>query len=421
MTMGTPSVAIVDGLVIDGTGGAPIANGLVVIEDGRIIYAGPGSGKSIPAGADVVDAAGASVLPGLMDVHVHISLNAPANIQQELMSRPVGRVAFEIARNLRDTVAAGTTTIRTVSDMAHLDIAARDSIDSGVMVGPRMHPCGKGLTTTGGHGDLLPCWICQSHGDVSEVVDGVDAVRAAVRRQVKAGATWIKLFQTGGVIDPHGRIDAEEFSPSEFDAAFETAKLAGVPVAVHAHNKAAILHSIRAGCRSIEHGMHFDEDCAHVAREHGAFLVPTLTVMDRILEFGAKAGVPQSTIDNVRERTAKHREYVKYAFDIGADIASGTDAGSMLTPHGSAGREVVQLVRCGLTPVQAISVATRNTARLLKVDGRLGTLEAGKLADVLVVEGDVTSQVENLATAANMRDVLISGRRVAARGRALAG
>lgn len=414
------TIAIVDGQIIDGTGAAPTRDGLVLIEDGNIAYAGPKSGHAIPRDAQVIDAAGASVLPGLMDVHVHISLNGPANIQAELMSRPMGQVAFEVARNLRDTIAAGTTTIRTVSDMAHIDIAARDSINKGVMTGPRIHPCGKGLTTTGGHGDLMPCWICQSHGDVSEMVDGVAAVRTAVRRQVKAGATWIKLFQTGGVIDPHGRIDAEEFSPSEFDAAFETAKLAGVPVAVHAHNKTAILHSIRAGCRSIEHGMHFDDECAEVARQHGAFLVPTLTVMNRILTLGAENGVAKSTIDNVRERTSKHREYVKYAYDIGANIASGTDAGSMLTPHGSAGREVVQLVRCGLTPEQAISIATRNTARLLKVDDKLGTLEAGMLADVIVVDGDVIKQVEHLESAANMRHVLIGGRPVAAGGRALA-
>jgi imidazolonepropionase-like amidohydrolase len=414
------TIAIVDGQIIDGTGGAPVRDGLVLIEEGRITFAGRKDGQAIPRDAQVIDAAGASVLPGLMDVHVHISLNGPANIQAELISRPMGQVAFEVARNLRDTIAAGTTTIRTVSDMAHIDIAARDSINKGVMVGPRMHPCGKGLTTTGGHGDLMPCWICQSHGDVSEMVDGIDAVRQAVRRQVKAGATWIKLFQTGGVIDPHGRIDAEEFSPSEFDAAFETARLAGVPVAVHAHNKTAILHSIRAGCRSIEHGMHFDEECAEVARQHGAFLVPTLTVMDRILTLGAENGVAQSTIDNVRERTAKHREYVKYAYDIGANIASGTDAGSMLTPHGSAGREVVQLVKCGLTPEQAISVATRNTARLLKVDQKLGTLERGMLADVIVVDGDVVKQVQQLESAQNLRHVLIGGRPVAAGGRTLA-
>lgn len=414
--MAARTIAIVDGLIIDGTGAQAIPDGLVLIEDGRITHVGGKASREVPRDAQVIDAAGASVLPGLMDVHVHISLNGPANITSELMSRPLGQVAFEVARNLRQTIAAGTTTIRTVSDMAHLDIAARDSIAKGVMPGPRMHPCGKGLTTTGGHGDLLPCWICQSHGDVSEVVDGVDAVRTAVRRQVKAGASWIKLFQTGGVIDPHGRIDAEEFSPSEFDAAFETARLAGVPVAVHAHNKVAILHSIRAGCRSIEHGMHFDEECAEVAREHGAFLVPTLTVMNRILTLGAENGVPQSTIDNVRERTAKHREYVKYAFDIGANIASGTDAGSMLTPHGSAGREVVQLVKCGLSPEQAISVATSATARLLKVDDKLGTLAAGMLADLIVVEGDVRAQVERLETAENMRHVLIGGRPVAAGG-----
>ena len=411
--------AIVGGQVIDGTGAPAIKNGLVLIEGDRITHAGAGKGVKVPRGATVIDAEGASVLPGLMDVHVHISLNAPADLVRELLSRPVGQVAFEVANNLRQTIASGVTTIRTVSDLAHLDIAARDSIRKGVLTGPRIHPCGKGLTTTGGHGDLMPCWLCQSHGDISETVDGPDAVRAAVRKQIKAGASWIKVFQTGGVIDPHGRLDAEEFSPAEFDVAVETATLAGVPVAVHAHNKAAILRSIRAGCRSIEHGMLFDEDCAEEARRHGAYLVPTLTVMNRIIEHGAGAGVPAYMIDNVSQRTATHHRFVKHAFDIGANLACGTDAGSMLTPHGSAGREVVQFVRAGLTPLQAIMVATRNTAKMLRTDDQVGTLAAGMLADVVVVEGDVLGQVEALEDPANMRHVLLGGRRVAAGGRAL--
>jgi len=417
--MAAATRAIVGGQIIDGTGAEPIPDGLVLIQDGAITYAGRKTGTSIPRGAEVIDAEGASVLPGLMDVHVHISLNAPSDLLKEVTSRPVGQVAFEIANNLRDTIAGGVTSIRTVSDLAHLDIAARNAISAGTMAGPRIHPCGKGLTTTGGHGDMMPCWLCQTHGDICEVVDGPEAVRSAVRRQIKAGAAWIKVFQTGGVIDPHGRIDAEEFTPSEFDTAVETARVAGLPVAVHAHNKTAILRSIRAGCRSIEHGMHFDEECAEAARERGTFLVPTLTVMDRILVHGAQHGIAQFMIDNVRQRTTRHHQYVKYAYDIGANIACGTDAGSLLTPHGSAGREVVQLVKCGLTPVQAISVATQSTARLLNVATTVGTLAPGMLADLIVVEGDVVKNVERLEVPGNMRHVLIGGRRVAAGGRAI--
>ena len=185
-------------------------------------------------------------------------------------------------------------------------------------------------------------------------------------------------------------------------------------------NKPAILRCIRNGVRSIEHGMHFDEECAEAAREHGTYLVPTLTVMDRILVFGAQAGIAEFMIENVKQRTSKHHEYVKYAHDIGANIASGTDAGSLLTPHGSAGREVVQLVRCGLTPLQAIEVATRNTARLLMAENDVGTVEAGKLADVIVVEGDVAGDVSRLEASGNMRHVLIGGREVASQGTVVA-
>ena len=412
--------AIAGGRLIDGTGAEPVADALVLIEDGRIAYAGPASGRSLPLGAEVIDAAGASVLPGLMDVHVHISLSAPSDLVNELTRRSPGRIAFEVANNLRETVAGGVTTIRTVSDVEHLDIAARDSIGRGIMVGPRIHPCGKGITSTGGHGEILPCWLCMSHGDITEVVDGPDAIRSAIRRQLRAGAQWIKLFQTGGVIDPHGRIDAEEFAPDEFATAMETAQIAGVPVCVHAHNKPAILRCIRNGVRSIEHGMHFDEECAEAAREHGTYLVPTLTVMDRILVFGAQAGIAEFMIENVKQRTSKHHEYVKYAHDIGANIASGTDAGSLLTPHGSAGREVVQLVRCGLTPLQAIQVATRNTSRLLMAENDVGTVETGKLADVIVVEGDVAGDVSRLEASGNMRHVLIGGREVASQGTVVA-
>jgi len=413
------SQVIVGGTLLDGTGADPVKGAMVVIENGEIVFAGKESARGLPRDAARIDASGASILPGLMDVHVHISLNAPADLVAEVVGRPLGQVAFEVAANLRQTVAAGVTTIRTVSDLAHLDIAARDAIRKGIAIGPRIHPCGKGLTTTGGHGQLLPCWLCQSHGELSEVVDGVDAIRRAVRLQVQAGAAWIKLFQTGGVVDPEGRIDAEEFTPSEFAAAVETAHTAGLPVAVHAHNRAGILRSIAEGCRSIEHGMHFDEECAAAARAKGAYYVPTLTVMNRIIRHGAQAGIPDYMIKNVRERLTKHHQYVKHAFDIGVGLACGTDAGSLLTPHGSAGREVAHFVDCGLSVPQAVSAATLVSARMLKAEDKVGSLAGGKRGDAIVVEGDVMADVRRLEVAGNMRAVMVDGRVVARAGHAL--
>lgn len=409
------TLAIGGGRLVDGTGADPVENALVIVEDDTITYAGPARGAAIPRGATLVEADGATVMPGLFDVHVHISLSAPSNLVAELTARSVGDAAFEVAGNLADTVAAGTTTIRTVSDLAHLDIAAAKAVHAGKIVGPRVYPAGRGLTPTGGHGDILPCWLTQEHGCIAEVVDGPDEIRKAVREQARAGATWIKLFQTGGVIDPHGRLDAEEFLPAEFEAAVETAHLLGLPICVHAHNKPGILRSIRAGCRSIEHGMLFDEECAEVARRHDVWLVPTLTVMDRILLLGEQAGIPGYMIENVRQRTRKHHDYVRHAYEAGVNIAAGTDAGSLLTPHGSGGREVVQLVQCGLTPIQAIEVATRNTARLLKADN-LGWLGEGAKGDIIVVDGDVLSDVRRLETGGNMRRVFVGARLVAENG-----
>lgn len=408
--------AIAGGKLIDGTGADPIQNGLVIVEEGRITYAGPESSRPLRRDAARIDAEGGTILPGLIDAHVHISLSAPADIPAEVMARDSGDAAFEVARNLADTVAAGVTTIRTVSDLAHLDVSAARAVKAGKIVGPDVHAAGRGLTTTGGHGDIMPCWLHQDHGQISEVVDGPEAIRLGIRRQAQAGATWIKLFLTGGVIDPHGRIDAEEFAPDEFQMAMDTANMLGLPVAVHAHNKKAILRAIRGGVRSVEHGMHFDEECADVARGADVYLVPTLTVMDRIIKLGPQSGIPEYMIENVRQRTTKHHEYVKHAYDVGARIACGTDAGSMLTPHGSAGREVVQFVKCGLTPVQAINVATQRTAELLRIGDRVGALEEGKRADIIVVEGDATANVETLESPGNMRAVIAAGRHVAGAG-----
>ena len=411
--------AIAGGMIVDGTGADPIPDGLVLIEKNRIAYAGPAGGRAIPAGAEVIDAAGATVIPGLMDVHVHISLSAPSDLTREIVARSIGEAAFEVARNLRDTVALGVTTIRTVSDLAHLDIAAGTAISEGKMIGPRVFACGKGMTTTGGHGDIMPCWLDQAHGDITETVDGPDPLRAAIRRQAKSGAHWIKLFLTGGVIDPHGRIDAEEFAPSEWETALETANMLGLPVAVHAHGKNAIMRCIRDGVRSVEHGMHFDQECADEALKVGTYLVPTLTVMNRILIDGATAGIPEFMIENVRKRTEQHHQYVKYIHDIGGNLACGTDAGSLLTPHGSARSEVVLFVKCGLTPLQAIQAATQGTARLLDIEDTVGTLQPGKLADVVVVNGDILGNIEELEVDSNIRSVLAGGRLVATGGKAL--
>lgn len=401
--------AITGGRVIDGAGNAAIANGLVIVDGERITHVGPAGSAPVPAGAAIIDARGCTVLPGLMDVHVHISMSSPNDWRLDHYRRSLGTVAFETAANLRATLEAGVTTIRTVSDVAHLDIAARDAVRNGLIVGPRITPCGRGLTSTGGHGQKLPCWICQSHEEVVEVVDGVDAVIGAVRRQARAGAEWIKVFQTGGVVDKKGRIDEEEFLPEEFAAAVATAKLLGMPVAVHAHNKPAILRSIRAGCRSIEHGMDFDAECAQLAAEHGAFLVPTLTVMDRIIRYGKDAGVAAHIVDNVRRRTEQHVKHVLHAHRIGVAVATGTDAGSILTPHGSAGREVANLGRIGFTSLEAIRAGTETPARLLKLEDGLGTLRVGKLADLIVVRGDVETDLSLLEGSGNMQAVMLGG------------
>jgi len=381
-----PALALVHGFVIDGTGRAQVRNGTVLVREGRIDAVGPS--VSVPRDAEVVDIAGHTVVPGLFDVHVHITLSSFPDLTAAVYTRPLAVLAFETVRNLAQTLHRGVTTIRTVGDFGHLDIVARDAIRSGWIQGPRIFAAGRSLTATGGHGRILRPWAVADVGDQSEVVDGVEQVRAAVRRQMEAGADHIKIYQTGGVIDPGGRIETEEYSDEELDMIVRTATMGFRRVCSHAHNKSGILRSIRAGVRSIEHGMYLDEECAKAAVEHDVFYVPTLAVMQNILDHGPAAGLPAYVMQNVADRTRQHREAVKLAYDAGVKIATGTDAGSVLTPHGSAGREAELLAACGIPVVEAIRCATQRGAELIGRESEVGTIVAGRIADLVVLNGN---------------------------------
>lgn len=398
--------------VIDCTGREPIPNGSVVLEDGRISAVGPSQDVRVPRSAEVFDADGMTVLPGLLDAHVHITMTGGADLVSMVTSRSFGHVAYDTVAHVRDTVLAGVTSIRTMSDVGFLDIAARDAIRRGQFIGPRIIACGKGLTSTGGHAVLMPSWIKTEHGDSWEIVNDVGGARAAVRRQVEAGADHIKVFQTGGVIDPGGRIDAEEFTIEELSAIVGTATACGRSVACHAHNKPGILHGIEAGVRSIEHGMYFDDECADRAKARGVFFVPTLIVMDNILRLGPQHGVPEFYLQNISSRTPQHHRNVRHAFEAGVRIVAGTDAGSVLTAHGAAGYEVAMLAKAGLPSMAALLAATANAAALLGIDREVGTLETGKRADVIVVRGDPLADPAAVAGPERMAAVFVGGANV---------
>ncbi|MBI4277540.1 MAG: amidohydrolase family protein, partial [Armatimonadetes bacterium] len=370
----TDRIAILGGQLIDGTGRDPIPRAGVIIEGERITAAGPLDSLSVPPGAARVDAEGMTLMPGLIDAHVHITQTGEADLLGMVTRRTFPDVVIDATGHLASTLDAGVTAIRTVGDIGHIDIAARNAVTRGKIRGPRVVAAGRALTSTGGHACIIPHWVQVSYGDISEIVDSPDAARAAVRRQVQAGCDHIKIFQTGGVIDPGGRIEAEEFSDEELRVICATARATMRFVTCHAHNKGGILRAVAAGVRSIEHGMYFDEECAARAVEAGVFLVPTLIVMENILRRGPEAGLPPFMMENVAARTRQHHACVLQAFRAGVKIVTGTDAGSVLTPHGSAGAEVAMLVRAGLPPLEAIKAATQNAAELLKIADQTGTL-----------------------------------------------
>lgn len=368
--------------VVDGTGAAP-AVADVVIEDGRFVGVGVGLD-----GDESVDLTGKALLPGLFDCHVHLTWEDinPMRVQY----RPFSMEFFEASRNLELTIAAGVTTVR---DAGGADYGIKQAVDSGYVSGPRVRPSITILSQTGGHGDD---W-CPSGGRDGglpphpgrpyNVVDGVDAVRLKVRELVRAGADCIKVCTSGGVLSPGDSWRHPQFSPEELDAIVAEATSAGIHVLAHAQAAQGIKNAVRAGIRSIEHGVQLDDEAIDLMLEHGTWLVPTLVAPLGVLE-AAAAGTtfPQSVLDKATEVVEIHRASFATAVEAGVTIAMGTDSG--VVPHGRNLRELGLMADGGMKPLDVLTAATSSAARLLGLDAELGTIEVGKRADLVVIDGD---------------------------------
>lgn len=403
-----PALVIVADRLIDGTGRDPIQRAAVVIEKGRITASGARSSLTIPADADVLEDDDLTVLPGFMDMHVHLATSG-TNLVRYLMTSP-SLALLESVPNCARTLAAGVTTVR---DAGNTPAGVRLAAEAGYFPAPRMELAIGLLSQTGGHGDdYMPCgahlespWLDLPNG----VVDGVDGMRRKVREVLRAGADWIKLCTSGGVLSPGDLPDHAQFSVEEIRVAVEEAAVVGKRVMAHAMSPAGIRNALVAGVTSIEHGCLIDEEGIALMKEKGAYLVPTLVAPGDVIA-GAQAGgggLPPEMIEKAERIQGLHRAAVSAAIASGVKVAMGTDAA--VGPHGGNLRELGLMVRCGMTPMQAIVASTSVPAELLRRPD-LGTLAVGTLADVVAVRGDPLADIDSLADPAHIRLVIQDGR-----------
>jgi imidazolonepropionase-like amidohydrolase len=384
-------VAVHAGHLLDVKSGKVLADQMLVIEDGKIISVGPTTDAKPAADAMRIELPDATVLPGLIDAHTHLTMEPRFGYDQLAISVP--RQALTGAKNARLTLLAGFTTVRNVGAQNFTDVALRDAINAGDVPGPRMMVSGPALSITGGHCDnnMLPF---EYHATDGGVADGVAAVQHKVRENIKYGADLIKVCATGGVLSLGDNPQASQYTLEEMKAIVADAHRLGRKVAAHAHGAEGIRWAAEAGVDSIEHGSYIDDTGIAVMKEHGTYLVPTLYLGDWMIDNAGLTRLPPPLLAKAREVIPAARKNIAHAFASGVKVAFGTDAA--VYPHGLNAHEFAVMVRLGLTPLQAIQAATLNAADLLGWSGKVGTLEPGAWADIVAVEGDPTKDVTTL-------------------------
>jgi imidazolonepropionase-like amidohydrolase len=403
------SIAITNGTLIDGSGSEPQSGITMLIEGERITTIG--RSISIPRDATVIDAQGGSVLPGLIDCHVHFAMEYP-HIARFLVTPPSLRLLETIPR-MRATLDAGVTTVR---DAAGAPAGLKHAVERGIVTGPRMQVAVSMISQTGGHGDgYYPCCVdlglfgIRFYDVPGGVSDGVDEVRKATREILRAGADWIKLATSGGVLSTSDSPRSSQLTVEEIATAVYEAEAQDKRCMAHAQGSQGIKNALLAGIASIEHGVYLTDELIEMMIDRQVYLVPTLMAPLAVVEFGKEHPdiLPPMMAAKAISVVDAHQQSFRRAVQAGVKVAMGTDSG--VGRHGDNGRELQLMVEHGMTPTQAIVASTSSAARLLRLDDQLGTLEEGKLADIIIVEGDVLDDISRIANPNNVKFVLKAG------------
>jgi imidazolonepropionase-like amidohydrolase len=384
-------LAVHAGHLLDVKSGKTLNDQTLVVEDGKIVSSGASAEAKIPNDAVRIELPNATVLPGFIDAHTHLTMDP--KFGYETLALSTSRQALIGAKNARLTLFAGFTTIRNVGAKEFSDVALRDAINAGDVPGPRMLVSGPPLSITGGHCDnnMLPF---EYHATSDGVADGIAAVQHKVRENIKYGADLIKVCATGGVLSLGDNPQHSQYTLEEMKAIVADAHRLGRKVAAHAHGAEGIRWAAEAGVDSVEHGSYIDDAGIAAMKEHGTYLVPTVYLGDWMIDNAGLTHLPAPLLAKAKEVIPAARKNIAHAFAAGVKVALGTDAA--VYPHGLNGHEFETMVKLGLTPLQSIQAGTLNAADLLGWAGKVGTLEPGAWADIVAVDGDPLKDITTL-------------------------
>jgi len=392
------TLALRHATVVDGRG-ARLARATVVIEGDRIASVGHERDVKIPRGARRLDLSGMTVLPGLIDCHVHVCLGGEPDVVKTVTEETSALTLLKAARSARATLEAGFTTVRDLGFRDHAIFSLKRAIESGLTPGPRILPAGLAICMTGGHARFI-----------GREADGPVDVVAAVREQLAAGAEVIKFIASGGVLTPGTSPEAAQMTLEELRAGMQEARRAGRRIAAHAHSAEGMKNAIRAGAHSIEHATLMDEEAEALMGQQGVFIVPTLSALATTAQHGLACGIPEPVVSKAKGMRARHEASFKKAHQSGIRIAMGTDAGTPFNYHGENAQELERMVALGMTAMEAVRSATSDAATLLGIQDSVGTVEVGKLADLLVVKGDPLKKIALLLDRSRITGVMQAGR-----------
>jgi imidazolonepropionase-like amidohydrolase len=400
---------IVGGSVFDAIHGEVIVNGTVCVEDDHITAVGPAS--AIATGgrdAQVIDAAGQFIMPGMMDCHVHLLSSGAPDYATRALKELLPYTAIRGAANAKTLLDMGYTTVRDVGAMGYGNIALRQAIDDGLVPGPRIYAAGHSLSVPGGHGDSY--YRPEVHVQRDGLINGPEEARRAVRELIKMRADVIKLLVTGGVMTDGSDVGVLQWAPDELQAAIAQAHQLGLRVAGHCHGAAGVKEAIRAGLDTVEHGTLLDDEAIALMQQHGTYYVPTLVAPFHICAGGTTSGIPAYAVQKSHLVMERHRESVRQAHEAGVKIAMGTDCGTPLNVAGKNALELELLTQNGLSAAEALMATTRVAAEAIGIQDRVGTLEPGKWADIILVQGDPLADIRVLQQAERVSAVIKAGR-----------